>query len=386
MNPLSAYIHWPFCESKCPYCDFNSRPMLRSNFDQETWGQAYLRELEFYAELLPNREITTIYFGGGTPSLMAPDLIAAILNKIAALWTVQDNCEITLEANPSSSEIEKFRGFRLAGVNRLSLGVQALNDADLRFLGRLHDVYAAREAIEMAQKTFDRSSFDLIYARKGQTTAAWVNELQYALQYKPQHLSLYQLTIESGTAFGKRAKNEILTVSDDVAAEMFEVTQTITREAGLPAYEISNHSASGHESRHNLTYWRYQDYVGIGPGAHGRYVKDSQRYASENISHPERWRDQVRSMRYGAATVVPLDNSVAQTEALLMGLRLAQGIDLLDWRAKFGQDLINGFIPQAVIAMLEAEGLLMHASGFLCATETGRQRLNAVVDYLLSAR
>lgn len=382
MNGLSVYIHWPFCAAKCPYCDFSSRAMPRE-VDQEAWALAYLRELAWYAALLPEREIATIYFGGGTPSLMNAATIAAILNKIAALWKVQQNCEITLEANPSSSESAKFQAFRAAGVNRLSLGVQALNDADLRFLGRPHDQNAAREALEIAQKTFDRVSFDLIYARPQQTPAAWAAELREALAFGVGHLSLYQLTVEEGTPFAKRARGgEVLTAGEDTAVALFEMTQELMTQAGLPAYEISNHARAGQESRHNLTYWHYGDYIGIGPGAHGRYCAAGQRWASANLRHPDAWRAQVMAQGEGAETREMLESAAAQREALMMGLRLASGIDRASWRAKFGGDVAD-FLDAEKLGALQREGLLTLTDAHLAATAMGRQRLNAVLGFLV---
>lgn len=382
MTPLSLYIHWPFCVSKCPYCDFNSR-VLPSALEEEVWQEAYSAEFSHYAARLPDREIATIYFGGGTPSLMRPQTIAAILNKIAALWRVQQNCEITLEANPSSSEIGKFQAFKKAGVNRLSLGVQALDDESLRFLGRAHNADAAREALEMAAKTFDRFSFDLIYGRAGQTPAAWEAELGEALAFGAKHMSLYQLTIEEGTAFHKRAVSETLTASDDSAAQMYETTQEIMALAGLPAYEISNHAAAGHESRHNLTYWHYDAYIGIGAGAHGRFVAGNQRYATENHRNPETWRQQVGAEGHGRAEETILDQETAMREALMMGLRLVTGIDKDAWQAKFAAPLEN-YIAQHKRSILVHEGLLVDSPAALRASPKGLERLNAVLAFLLA--
>jgi len=382
MKPLSLYIHWPFCAAKCPYCDFNSRP-LTQDLDEDAWCAAYLAELTHYAERLSGRPVATIYFGGGTPSLMRESTIAAIVNKIAALWPVQHNCEITIEANPSSSEISKFRAFKTAGVNRVSIGVQALNDEDLRFLGRTHNKNAAREAIESAQKTFDRFSFDLIYARRGQTPEAWARELQEALAFAPSHLSVYQLTIEEGTVFYKRARRETLQADEESSALMFEQTQEILRAAGLPAYEISNHAAVGQESRHNLTYWHYDDYVGIGPGAHGRFVEDGERLATENIKHPYQWLQQTVQQNHGRVSSEVLDGATAQREALMMGLRLAKGIDAVVWHEKFGVPL-ETLIPSAKTQLLVDEGLAVWQGSTFRATASGLQRLNAILRHLLT--
>ncbi len=382
MTPLSVYIHWPFCVSKCPYCDFNSR-VLPSALEEGAWQEAYINELSHYAARLPDREIATIYFGGGTPSLMQPQTVATLLDKMVALWRVQQNCEITLEANPSSSEIGKFQAFKSAGVNRLSLGVQALNDASLRFLGRAHDAQEAREAIKAAAKTFDRFSFDLIYGRVGQTPAAWEAELGEALTFGSKHMSLYQLTIEEGTSFHKRAANETLTAPDDASAQMYEATQEIMAMAGLPAYEISNHAAAGQESRHNLTYWHYGDYIGIGAGAHGRFVEGNQRYATENHRNPDAWRQQVVAGGHGRAKETILDQETAMREALMMGLRLVTGIDKAAWHRKFALPL-KDYVPQHKVSRLVHEGLLVKDAATLRASPKGLETLNAVLAFLLS--
>ncbi len=273
---LAIYIHWPFCQAKCPYCDFNSYARDRAGagaLNERDWRAAYGRELEHYARLLPQRRVRSVFFGGGTPSLMEAETVGFVLDKIARLWGIGADVEVTLEANPGSSEAGKFAGFRAAGVNRLSLGVQALREEDLRFLGRVHSVGEALQALDLARKTFPRFSFDLIYARRGQTLAAWERELREALALAGDHLSLYQLTIEPNTAFHTRAaRGEALTAEEIPSVEMYELTQGLMSQAGLPAYEISNHARAGQECRHNLTYWRYGDYLGIGPGAHGRYA------------------------------------------------------------------------------------------------------------------
>lgn len=380
-NPLSIYIHWPFCASKCPYCDFNSRP-IASDLDQDVWKEAYLRELSFYAAQFSDREIHTIYFGGGTPSLMKPSVIAGILDKIAALWSVQQNCEITIEANPTSSEKEKFQAFKTAGVNRLSLGVQALNDVDLRFLGRQHDANAAREVLDFTSKTFDRYSFDLIYARAGQAPAAWCSELREALSFGAQHMSLYQLTIEERTVFAKRARHETLCADDEAAVEMFVQTQAIMEEAGLHAYEISNHAVAGQESRHNLTYWNYGEYLGVGPGAHGRFIRDGIRHACENIWQPYGWLENVISQNHGQKIVESLALHTAMKEAVMMGLRLREGLSFADWNDKFDLGLLT-FLSESRIQSLCGEGLLNLTVTHVSATAEGRQKLNALLGWLL---
>jgi putative oxygen-independent coproporphyrinogen III oxidase len=286
LEPVALYIHWPFCRSKCPYCDFNSH--VAAAIDHAAWREAYRRELEHYAALLPERRITSIFFGGGTPSLMEEKTVAGILGDVARLWPIDAGVEITLEANPNSAEAQKFAAFRAAGVNRLSLGVQSLRDEELQFLGRGHSAAEARRAIELARQNFPRFSFDLIYARRGQSPETWEKELNEALQLADGHLSLYQLTIEPNTQFYTRAaRGETLTAPDDNAATMYELTQNILKDAGLPAYEVSNHAREGAESRHNLAYWHYDDYIGIGPGAHGRYRQNGERFATDTHRAPE---------------------------------------------------------------------------------------------------
>ncbi len=377
---LAVYIHWPFCVSKCPYCDFNSH--VGDTMDQTRWRDAYQRELEYYAALLPNRRITSIFFGGGTPSLMEPRTVASVLQDIHRLWRVDHDAEITLEANPSSAEADKFADFRAAGVNRLSLGVQSLNAEALKFLGRAHNADEAQRAIELAAQIFPRFSFDLIYAYEGQTPEQWRQELRTALALAGGHLSLYQLTIEPHTIFHTRARRgETLTTTDDYAATMFEATQEVMENAGLPAYEISNHARAGQESRHNLTYWHYEDYFGIGPGAHGRHRDHKNRHALENHRAPEIWLQQVLSQGHGIKTDETLDTETAMREALMMGLRLTKGIDLENWRKKFPTPLPH-LLPADRLARLEQEGLVAQNDKALYATRTGLQRLNAVLEYL----
>ena len=380
-QPLAIYVHWPYCQSKCPYCDFNS--FVGGSVDHDAWRQAYRRELEYYASLLPDRRVTSVFFGGGTPSLMETATVASVLETIARLWVVDAGVEITLEANPGSSEAEKFAGFREAGVNRLSLGVQALNDADLKFLGRAHSVVEAKRAIDLARSNFERFSFDLIYARRDQTTAAWESELREALTMAGGHLSLYQLTIEPNTAFFTRtSRGEVLTADETPSVEMYELTQQIMREAGRPAYEISNHACVGQESRHNLTYWYYRDYIGIGPGAHGRYRLVEKRFATDNHRAPDMWLREVSEKGCGLRQAEELTTDTAMREALMMGLRLVEGIDLKNWRDKFGV-VMHDFIAADKLQRLIAEDLVVQTAEKLTATASGLQRLNAVLGYLL---
>jgi oxygen-independent coproporphyrinogen-3 oxidase len=381
LQNLAVYIHWPYCLSKCPYCDFNSH--VAGGIDHAVWREAYRRELEHYAVKLQGKNITSIFFGGGTPSLMEAATVEGILNDIARLWTLDADAEITLEANPTSVEAQKFKDFRKAGVNRLSLGVQSLRNDDLKFLGRTHDAGQAQAAIALAGENFPRFSFDLIYARKGQTLAAWEDELRQALKLAGGHLSLYQLTIEPNTQFYTLAnRGEVLTAPEFESAQMFERTQEIMFEAGLPAYEISNHAKPGDESRHNLTYWQYQDYIGIGPGAHGRYRLDGEVIASEDHRSPDVWLRHVKENGHGLRVQDGIDADTAKREAVMMGLRLTKGIDRAAWIARFGND-IGDFLPADKIARLRDEGYIDLHDAALQATAAGLQRLNAVLGYLL---
>lgn len=386
---LAIYIHWPFCQAKCPYCDFNSyarEGAAAGALDERDWREAYERELEHYARLLPQRRVSSVFFGGGTPSLMAVETVGFVLDKIAKLWGIGAGVEVTLEANPGSSEAGKFSGFRAAGVNRLSLGVQALREEDLRFLGRVHSVKEALHALDLARKTFSRFSFDLIYARRGQGLSAWERELREALALAGDHLSLYQLTIEPNTAFHTRAaRGEALTAEETPSVEMYELTQAVMGEAGLPPYEISNHARLGQESRHNLTYWRYGDYLGIGPGAHGRYVMEdgSVRLATDNHRVPEVWMRQVREQGHGARVEQALDIDMSTREAMMMGLRLARGIERKRWVELFGTSL-EAYLPADKVARLAQEGYWAEDAQSVRLTPAGMQRLNAILGYLLA--
>ncbi|WP_371731616.1 radical SAM family heme chaperone HemW [Shinella sp. AETb1-6] len=335
---FGVYVHWPFCAAKCPYCDFNSH-VRHQPVDQPRFVQAFLKEMATMRRMAGSRTVTSIFMGGGTPSLMAPETVDAILNGIARHWHVPDGIEITLEANPSSVEAERFRGYRAAGVNRVSLGVQALNDRDLKFLGRLHDVADALKAIRLARDIFPRMSFDLIYARPNQTVAEWDLELKEAVSYAVDHLSLYQLTIEEGTPFyGLHKAGKLIVPDGEQSAVLYEATQEITEREGMPAYEVSNHARPGCESRHNLTYWRYGDYVGIGPGAHGRLTTGGAKIATATERKPEAWLGLVEAEGHGMIEQELLEREAQADELLLMGLRLKEGVDLARWQSLSGRD------------------------------------------------
>jgi putative oxygen-independent coproporphyrinogen III oxidase len=375
---FGLYIHWPFCAAKCPYCDFNSHVAQR--IDMADWQAAYLSELDRYARETPDRVLNSVYFGGGTPSLMDPSVVAEILEKLPDHWRLANDLEITLEANPSSVEADRFAGYRVAGVNRVSLGIQALSDPDLRALGRLHDLQQALAALETAKNTFERVSFDLIYARQSQNLANWEVELRRALTFEPDHLSLYQLTIEDGTAFGDRFHRGTLRglPDEDLAADMYFLTQDLCETAGLPAYEVSNHAKLGQESRHNLIYWRGGDYVGIGPGAHGRLTRNGIRHATTTPLQPDAWLRAVREAGTGEASREPLDRVNHAGEYLMMSLRTREGTDLTRLRHILGKDVnINK------IKGLVELGLVENRREQLVATRAGRAVLNAVITELL---
>jgi putative oxygen-independent coproporphyrinogen III oxidase len=336
---FGVYLHWPFCAAKCPYCDFNSH-VRHQPVDQERFVSAFHREMEAVREISGPRTVTSIFIGGGTPSLMDPATVGAILEGVGRTWHVPAGIEITLEANPSSVEADRFRGYRAAGVNRVSMGVQALNDRDLKFLGRLHNVEEALKAIRLAREIFPRMSFDLIYARPGQTVDEWERELVEAIGLAVDHLSLYQLTIEEGTPFfGLHKAGKFIVPDDDQSAALYEATQSIAAHHGMPAYEVSNHAVPGAESRHNLTYWRYGDYAGIGPGAHGRLTRGGQKIATATERNPEAWLALTEARGQGMIDHEILDREEQADELLLMGLRLREGIDLTRWQALSGREL-----------------------------------------------
>jgi len=377
-EPLAVYIHWPFCRSKCPYCDFNSH--VRDSVDAASWTRALMRDLEHQAELTVGRAVGSVFFGGGTPSLMPPETVAALLDGVRSHWAVLPDLEITLEANPNSAEAGRFRAIAAAGVNRLSLGVQALDPAALRFLGRAHDREEAIAAIEHAREIFPRFSFDLIYARPGQSVAGWLDE---ALTLAGEHLSLYQLTIESGTAFATRAgRGELALPDEESTAALFEITQERLAAGGLPAYEISNHARPGSECRHNLAYWRYEDYVGIGPGAHGRLSRAGAKFATRQYRLPEKWLATVETEGTGLEETAAIDRETATEEMLMMGLRLVEGISRERLKQVSGRDA-ETVLGRNLTPLIEGGFLTLDAER-LAATPAGRQRLNAVLGSLLS--
>ncbi|HKD22091.1 MAG TPA: radical SAM family heme chaperone HemW [Rhizomicrobium sp.] len=378
MSDFGIYVHWPFCAAKCPYCDFNSH--VRASFDESRWANAIVRELEWVKTAQGNAvpEVASVFFGGGTPSLMSGKSTATILDSIARLWPMTKGAEITLEANPASADAAHFRDYRSAGVNRVSLGVQALNDADLKFLGRLHDVAEAKAALKMAMAAFDRVSLDLIYARPRQTAKAWRAELTEALAFGTDHLSLYQLTIEPATPFATLAREGALVIpDDDSAAALFELTQEMSEAAGRPAYEISNHARPGQECRHNLIYWRYGDYAGVGPGAHGRLVLNGERVATAAERLPERWQEKVAREGHGYVELQRIGDSDAAREHLLMNLRLSEGFDLADYESRWAVSL-----DRSRIADLAETDLVRLEKGRLAATARGRLVLNSVIAAL----
>jgi putative oxygen-independent coproporphyrinogen III oxidase len=381
-QPLALYIHWPFCKSKCPYCDFNSH--VRDSIDQTRWQKTLLAELDHWAPALKGRELVSIFFGGGTPSLMAPATAAALIERAARHWHASPDLEITLEANPTSVEASRFAELRAAGVNRVSLGVQALDDASLKFLGRGHNAGEAREAVKLAARLFDRFSFDLIYARPGMTVEAWRDELSAALAMAGDHLSLYQLTIEPGTAFATAfARGDFQLPDEETQGALYETTHDMLATAGLPAYEISNHARPGQECRHNLVYWRYQDYLGIGPGAHGRLTLEGEKRALKNFRAPEKWLKTVEGAGNGVEESLLLAAGERRDEMLMMGLRLGEGVTRDAFRAETGAAFEQS-LDAAQLAKLSAAGFLALDETSLRATDAGRQRLNAVLGALLA--
>ncbi|WP_448662084.1 radical SAM family heme chaperone HemW [Sphingomonas sp. CJ20] len=375
--PFALYVHWPFCVSKCPYCDFNSH--VRETVDQEAWRAGLLADLAHEAAALPGRRLGSIFFGGGTPSLMPPATVSALIDAAGQHWTFTDDIEITLEANPSSVEAARFADLAAAGVNRVSLGLQALDDEALRFLGRAHGVDEGLGALATAQRAFARVSFDLIYARPDQSLADWEAELRRAIGFGTEHLSLYQLTIEAGTRFATLfEKGELAAYDPDAAADLFEATRAITAAAGMPAYEISNHARAGAQSRHNLTYWRYGDYAGIGPGAHGR--RDG--LATLRHKKPENWMAALARNGHGAQSETPLAPRERGVEALLMGLRLGEGVDLTRVDAVSGG---TAPLDMRAVATMETQGLVVREGTRLRVREAGMPVLEAILREIVAA-
>ena len=372
---FGVYVHWPFCLSKCPYCDFNSH-VRHTAIDEDRFARAFAREIETTAGRVPGRDVSSIFLGGGTPSLMQPRTVGAILDAIGKHWRIADGAEVTLEANPTSVEATRFAGYRSAGVNRVSLGVQALDDASLKELGRLHTAREALDAVNIARRAFQRYSFDLIYARPGQTPGMWADELKLAIAEAAEHLSLYQLTIEEGTPFfALHAAGKLKTPDETTARALYDVTQEVCAEHGLPAYEISNHARPGAQCRHNLVYWRAKEYAGIGPGAHGRLDIGAVRHATATEKRPEAWLMRVEAGGHGVVTDDLLNSEERADEFLLMGLRLAEGIDPKRYEALSGRPLD----PHRIAVLREEGAIVVDEGGRLRVTQAGFPVLDAVV-------
>ena len=372
---FGVYIHWPFCLSKCPYCDFNSH-VRHAPVDEDRFVRAFAREIETTAQRAPGREVSSIFLGGGTPSLMQPQTVGAVLDAIGKHWSVAANVEVTLEANPTSVEATRFHGYRTAGVNRVSLGVQALDDASLKALGRLHSAREALDAVAIARSVFNRYSFDLIYARPDQTPQMWADELKVAISEAAEHLSLYQLTIEEGTPFfGLHAAGKLKTPDEDTARALYDVTQDVCAQQGLPSYEISNHARAGAECKHNLVYWRGEEYAGIGPGAHGRLDIGGIRHAIATEKRPEAWLMRVEANGHGVTTDDMLNSEERADEFLLMGLRLVEGIDPRRYQALSGRALD----PDRIAILRDEGAITVDANGRLRVTQAGFPVLDAVV-------
>jgi len=380
MNPFGLYIHWPFCLSKCPYCDFNSH--VREKVDQKRWKEALLKELTHASFDAPQGVLSSIFFGGGTPSLMDPETVASLIETAKLLFPTTSYLEVTLEANPSTVEAKKFEAFSKAGVNRLSIGVQSLQDEALSFLGRRHSAKEALKALDIAETYFPRFSFDLIYARPHQTEDGWKAELKEALTYAKGHLSLYQLTIEPQTAFATRfARGETMILEEDPAAFLYELTENMMHEAGLPSYEVSNYAAPSQECQHNLLYWNFENYIGIGPGAHGRITLEGVKHATSCYKAPETWLAAVEKKGHGGEVCVPLSPSERLQEVTLMGLRLTQGLSL---KRLYEETSLAPEEAYQGLSLLEKEGLLIQTPTHLVATREGRLRLNSLVSFLLN--
>lgn len=381
MKTLGIYIHWPFCLSKCPYCDFNSH--VRTSIDQERWKSALLQELKSASEGLQNRVVTSIFFGGGTPSLMDPEIVEALVTQVCSLFQTSDELEVTLEANPSTVESKRFQAFSQAGVNRLSIGVQSLNDQSLKFLGRRHSAKEAMYALEIADKYFPRYSFDLIYALPEQTVESWKGELRQALRHAKGHLSLYQLTIEPNTQFATRfARGERMTLQEDPAAELYEATEDLMTNAGLPPYEVSNYATRGQECQHNMLYWRFEDYLGVGPGAHGRVTQDKIKQTTFRHKAPETWLEAVEKQGHGLESSEPLSHKQRFQECVLMGLRLTEGLSWQRLEEETGLEKEACF-ERKKLNVLEENALLHITDTHIIPTFQGRLKLNALLGFLL---
>jgi putative oxygen-independent coproporphyrinogen III oxidase len=377
LSDFAVYVHWPFCKAKCPYCDFNSH-VRHQPVDAMSFTNALCTELSHMRARTGQRNVTSIFFGGGTPSLMPPKAVAQVIDHIAQNWQIARNAEITLEANPTSVEAENFRGYRSAGVNRVSVGVQSLVEEDLKALGRQHTPEEALDAFRLAAKIFPRVSFDMIYARPRQTLAQWREELTRALSEQQGHMSLYQLTIEPETRYADLyASGQLRIPEEDDAADLYELTQELTEKAGLPAYEVSNHAGAGHESLHNLTYWRYGEYAGAGPGAHGRINDDGKVIATITEKHPETWRQNVETRGQGVISEEVIAHDEQAREMLLMGLRISEGIDLARYERLAGHP-----INPSGLAEMQSLGFVSQRDGRLIATPQGRRILNAVIAAL----
>ncbi len=381
-SQIGIYIHWPFCRSKCPYCDFNAH--VRESIDEQAWAEAYVKALNHYKDLMPDRVVSSIFFGGGTPSLMSPSTVESIIFAIQKNWRVTNDIEITLEANPTSVEAEKFQGFKAAGVNRVSLGVQAMNDEDLKFLGREHSAKEAIQAVETAASIFERYSFDLMYARPNQTLKAWEEELEKTLQYTNGHMSLYQLTIERNTPFYmSHARGDFSVPNEGLAADFYNLTQDIMEGVGLPAYEVSNHASEGQESQHNLNYWRYGDYIGVGPGAHGRLSLDGGKFATREHHAPDIWLERVEENGFAYHPFEKLEPCDQFMEGLMMGLRLSEGLSLQDLGDQTGVDW-RAILDQNKLEELQGEGWLTFDDGYVKLNHEGWLRLNAIIPHILT--
>ena len=376
---FGIYIHWPFCAAKCPYCDFNSH--VRNNIDQKQWLRSYLSEINRVSKNTSSRVLDSVFFGGGTPSLIEPWVINDILNEIQKHWTTKDNFEVTLEANPGSVDAKNFKAYKSAGVNRISMGIQSLNEKDLKALGRTHTVREALSAFEIAKQNFTAVSFDLIYARQNQKLTQWEVELNQALDLGANHMSLYQLTIEQNTAFGDRYNRGLLKglPSDDISAELYDITSDLCEDRGFSAYEVSNYAQEGSESVHNLVYWRYGDYIGIGPGAHGRLTVDGKRYATETFLSPEEWLTKVDNQGSGESFLSELSQEQQAAEMVMMGLRLNEGINL-----KRFEHLSGSSFSEEKLSFLKSIQLIEQKEGNIISTFSGRKVLNSVLAELLN--